>query len=579
MQRDFERGDPRRRYRWDDDPRDDPRERFGNEEDPWSRTYRRAYAERDLPARMHDDRPYEERGYEPELGRPGQRVSEAARRTHEDDRFSNFGEGYGETYDERRRWSSGGGYDRSAGAARSGGPGRYDEPWRQGGRSGRFGAGWEPSERPASWERGRRPPFETSGEDWLDSYYDYERDRSYSPSYERPGPAESRIRHERYGQPSYGRSEGRSGGRYDQGEIGPWYGGDTGMGEAGGSGGWPGGGYRESSHRYGEYGRPEAADRRRYDRPERYGGAERYDRSGDDRPEYRERDGQPEEYGPARYGRQEGRASYDADRETDRPRGGWSGGTGGWSGGQFRGRGPRGYRRSDDRVREDVCDLLTRHGEIDASDMEVDVRDGTVILRGTVETGQIRRLTEEVVEQVPGVRDVQNELRVNRRTGYEAAGAGEWRGPSVAGYPAHSSAAMADTGTPDESSTAVRASTPAFGTGVAATSGVSTRSGAGEPGTGAGAGPSQHGNRWQIRDTMEVVGSDGEHVGKVVEVRGTDIRVERAMRPDIFIPFVEVQTVDGDRVMLRCRSGEIDEQGWPTRALTGASQAKPSQQG
>ena len=75
--------------------------------------------------------------------------------------------------------------------------------------------------------------------------------------------------------------------------------------------------------------------------------------------------------------------------------------------GQFSGHGPRGYRRSDERIREDVCELLTRHGEIDASDMDVDVRDATVILRGTADSGRTRRLAEELVEEIPGVRDVQ----------------------------------------------------------------------------------------------------------------------------------------------------------------------------
>src|SRR5262245_32238876 len=40
-------------------------------------------------------------------------------------------------------------------------------------------------------------------------------------------------------------------------------------------------------------------------------------------------------------------------------------------GGPHAGRGPRGYRRSDDRIREDVCDRLCEHGFVDASDIEV----------------------------------------------------------------------------------------------------------------------------------------------------------------------------------------------------------------
>jgi hypothetical protein len=51
--------------------------------------------------------------------------------------------------------------------------------------------------------------------------------------------------------------------------------------------------------------------------------------------------------------------------------------------GQFRGRGPKGYRRSDDRIREDVCERLTRDDRVDASNIEVTVKDGAVTLSGT----------------------------------------------------------------------------------------------------------------------------------------------------------------------------------------------------
>src|SRR5262245_20667475 len=52
--------------------------------------------------------------------------------------------------------------------------------------------------------------------------------------------------------------------------------------------------------------------------------------------------------------------------------------------GMHAGKGPRGYRRSDARIYEDVCEALTRDGEVDASDVEVTVEDGQVMLSGTV---------------------------------------------------------------------------------------------------------------------------------------------------------------------------------------------------
>jgi len=78
----------------------------------------------------------------------------------------------------------------------------------------------------------------------------------------------------------------------------------------------------------------------------------------------------------------------------------------------YAGRGPRGYRRSDERIREDVCEALTRHPEIDASDVDVSVQEGEVTLSGAIDHRQAKRLAEDVAEQCSGVRDVHNHLRV-----------------------------------------------------------------------------------------------------------------------------------------------------------------------
>jgi osmotically-inducible protein OsmY len=81
--------------------------------------------------------------------------------------------------------------------------------------------------------------------------------------------------------------------------------------------------------------------------------------------------------------------------------------------GPFVGRGPKGYRRSDERIREDVSDRLEQHPHIDATEIEVQVRDGVVTLTGTVDERHVKRMTEDVCESVPGVKDVVNHLRVS----------------------------------------------------------------------------------------------------------------------------------------------------------------------
>lgn len=80
--------------------------------------------------------------------------------------------------------------------------------------------------------------------------------------------------------------------------------------------------------------------------------------------------------------------------------------------GQYTGRGPKGYQRSDERIREDVNDRLTDHPDIDASDIEVRVDQGVVILSGNVDSRRTKRLAEDVTDSVRGVRDVHNQLRV-----------------------------------------------------------------------------------------------------------------------------------------------------------------------
>ncbi|WP_369060612.1 BON domain-containing protein [Caulobacter sp. 73W] len=81
--------------------------------------------------------------------------------------------------------------------------------------------------------------------------------------------------------------------------------------------------------------------------------------------------------------------------------------------GEHRGRGPKGYRRSDDRIREDVNDRLTDDAWLDASNIDVSVSDAEVTLTGTVRDRDGKRRAENLAESISGVTNVQNNLRVN----------------------------------------------------------------------------------------------------------------------------------------------------------------------
>jgi len=76
-------------------------------------------------------------------------------------------------------------------------------------------------------------------------------------------------------------------------------------------------------------------------------------------------------------------------------------------------KGPIGRRRSDERILEDVGRALRAHPEIDASEIAVAVRDGEITLRGAVSERSARRLAQEALERLPGVRDVRNEIRLD----------------------------------------------------------------------------------------------------------------------------------------------------------------------
>jgi hypothetical protein len=79
--------------------------------------------------------------------------------------------------------------------------------------------------------------------------------------------------------------------------------------------------------------------------------------------------------------------------------------------GQFRGTQPRGYERSDERLRELACERLT-DADLDASDIEVKVAQGTVTLEGSVRARWMKHAAEDLIDDLGGVKDIQNHLRV-----------------------------------------------------------------------------------------------------------------------------------------------------------------------
>ena len=76
----------------------------------------------------------------------------------------------------------------------------------------------------------------------------------------------------------------------------------------------------------------------------------------------------------------------------------------------LKGKGPKGYRPTDQRIYEEVCEALMRSHEVNAEEIEVIVKDGIVTLEGKVSARQEKRLAEITIEDLPGVLDVRNEI-------------------------------------------------------------------------------------------------------------------------------------------------------------------------
>jgi osmotically-inducible protein OsmY len=199
---------------------------------------------------------------------------------------------------------------------------------------------------------------------------------------------------DRYGQTGYGQGNygGSQRGRYGEGQ------GSRGSSDYGYSGG-------ESRRRYGQG----SGD---YGYGQNYGGQRAYGEEW--------RSPQRGYGGEGRFGGESSRQDYFTGESS-----GMSGGMGGMGGvgyagqgygqgmGEHRGKGPKGYQRSDERTKELLCERLREDPHIDPSEVTITVQGGKITLEGTVDSRQTKNAIEEVAEQF-GTQDVQNNLRIQR---------------------------------------------------------------------------------------------------------------------------------------------------------------------
>jgi hypothetical protein len=230
--------------------------------------------------------------------------------------------------------------------------------------------------------------------------------------------------------------------------------------------------------------------------------------------------------------------------------------------GPFTGMGPQGYRRSDDRIFEDICERLTQHGQIDASDITVKINDGDVVLTGSVDDRRTKRIVEDVAASVNGVSDVQNQLRVHHEQGRRQ---GRWQDRdrdhdrdqgTTRGMTSGMTGTQGTTGSPTGMGTQT--------TGTQA--GTQGRTTGRTTGSRAGRGSEL---RNKVRQGMRVVGSDNEDIGEVKEISGNEMLVDRPMARDVYVPLDAAENVTGQHIKLNIPADEVNNQGWRNPDLMG----------
>jgi hypothetical protein len=77
-------------------------------------------------------------------------------------------------------------------------------------------------------------------------------------------------------------------------------------------------------------------------------------------------------------------------------------------------RGQRARRRPDETLAQEIREVLANDPELDATDVEIEVEGGAVTLSGVVDESDAKLLAEELIETLPGVREVHNRIRVER---------------------------------------------------------------------------------------------------------------------------------------------------------------------
>jgi hypothetical protein len=80
----------------------------------------------------------------------------------------------------------------------------------------------------------------------------------------------------------------------------------------------------------------------------------------------------------------------------------------------YYGIGPKGYKRSDMRLKEEAYLLLNQDPILDSSSIQIDVLNNVIYLKGVVDSRRDKKRAEVLIEDIYGIEDVQNQLKIVR---------------------------------------------------------------------------------------------------------------------------------------------------------------------
>ena len=247
----------------------------------------------------------------------------------------------------------------------------------------------------------------------------------------------------------------------------------------------------------------------------------------------------------------------------------------------------RGYKDSDAQIYETLMAAVRQQGEVDPAVLTVYVAQAVVTLTGTVDTPQLKQMVGDLAARTPGVADVRNMLYVVGDDPH-ASDVVPSEIPAVALHTEHTQAgevtALAqqlhggadatderEAGQLSKTEQVEAVSIPNAATIRQGTAGqpvqatVMVDPGAAVPETMPVTAVTDAGGQTtglQAVEGMEVLGSNGERVGKVKAVRAADFLVDRPMARDVYVPFECIQAIEGEQLTLKVASGDVNDQGW-----------------